>query len=68
MKRHTRSAAAALLLCLSAATGCAMTPDEIAAVKTENELLREQIAALRERCQQGRELELRREVPVDEHH
>ena len=68
MKRRTRGAAAALLLCLFAAAGCAMTPDEIAAVKTENELLREQIAALRERCQQGRELELRREAPVDEDH
>jgi hypothetical protein len=68
MTRHARGAAAALLLGLSAATGCAMTPDEIAAVKTENELLREQIAALRERCQQGREIELRREAPVDEDH
>jgi hypothetical protein len=36
-----------------------MTPDEIRAVEKENELLREQIQALRERCQQTRELELR---------
>jgi hypothetical protein len=43
-----------------------MTPEEIRGVQAENELLREQIAALRERCEQGRELELRREAPADE--
>jgi hypothetical protein len=36
-----------------------MTPDQNRAVEKENELLREQIQALRERCQQTRELELR---------
>jgi hypothetical protein len=38
-----------------------MTPDEIRAIEVENELLREQIQTLRERCEQGRELELRPE-------
>jgi Tfp pilus assembly protein PilN len=59
---------AATCLCTAVVAGCAMTPEEIRGVQAENELLREQIAALRERCQQGRELELRREAPVDEAH
>jgi hypothetical protein len=59
---------AAACLCAAVAAGCAMTPEEIRGVEAENELLREQIQALRERCQQGRELELRREAPVDEEH
>ena len=59
---------AAACLSVGIATGCAMTPEEIRGVEAENELLREQIQALRERCQQGRELELRREGPVDEDH
>ena len=59
---------AATCLCTAAVAGCAMTPEEIRGVQAENELLREQIQALRERCQQGRELELRREAPVDEDH
>lgn len=58
--------AAALLL---AAAGCKMTPDEIRAIEVENELLREQIQGLRDRCDtQGRELELtpdRRRVPTE---
>jgi hypothetical protein len=68
MKRRLGAAAAVIGLCLATGTGCAMTPEEIRGVQAENELLREQIAALRERCQQGRELELRREAPVDEDH
>jgi hypothetical protein len=39
-----------------------MTPDEIRGVQAENELLREQIAGLKDRCDtQGRELDLRPE-------
>ncbi|HEX2485059.1 MAG TPA: hypothetical protein VHQ66_07160 [Myxococcota bacterium] len=42
--------------------GCKMTPDEIRGVQAENELLREQIAGLKDRCDtQGRELDLRPE-------
>jgi hypothetical protein len=67
MKRCKRTGAAALgMAMLALASACAMTPEEIRGVQAENELLREQIQALRERCQQGRELELRREAPVDE--
>lgn len=65
MTRSNRAAIAAACLGLAFASGCAMTPDEIQAVQAENELLREQIAALREKCMQGRELELRREPPGD---
>jgi hypothetical protein len=68
MTRAMQGAVAAAWLCVGVASGCAMTPEEIRGVQAENELLREQIAALRERCQQGRELELRREAPVDEAH
>ena len=68
MTRAMRGAVAAAWVCAGVASGCAMTPEEIRGVEAENELLREQIAALRERCQQGRELELRREAPVDEAH
>lgn len=61
-----RSARRSALLALGltaalAAGGCRMTPDEIRSIEVENELLREQIQALRERCTQGRELELRPE-------
>ena len=68
MGRSARAKVAAACLWAAVAAGCAMTPEEIRGVKAENELLREQIAALRERCQQGRELDLRREAPVDEEH
>jgi hypothetical protein len=66
MMRRNRAAIAAACLGISLASGCAMTPDEIQAVQAENELLREQIAALREKCLQGRELEIRRETPGDD--
>lgn len=66
--KYARGALAAfgLAAALAAAGGCRMTPDEIRAVEVENELLREQIQTLRERCEQGRELELRPE-DVGEH-
>jgi hypothetical protein len=68
MKRLTWRTVA-LGLCLAIGTGCAMTPDEIRAVEIENELLREQIQALRDKCLQSRELELRPEQgEVDEDH
>jgi hypothetical protein len=61
-RRARRAAWAALGLGAAlAGAGCRMTPDEIRAIEVENELLREQIHELRERCTQGRELELRPE-------
>jgi hypothetical protein len=57
----TRSLLAGALLLLAAVSACRMTPDEIRAVEAENELLREQIQALRERCEQTRELDVRPE-------
>jgi hypothetical protein len=56
-----RALAALALAAALGAAGCKMTPDEIRVIEAENELLREQIQSLRDRCEQGRELELRRE-------
>jgi uncharacterized protein HemX len=62
MREASARALAALALAAAlGAGGCKMTPDEIRGIEAENELLREQIQALRERCEQGRELELRPE-------
>jgi len=46
---------AALVLAVGA---CRITPDEIAAIETENELLREQIQAVKENCTYYREVEV----------
>lgn len=60
--RRRRPSALAALAAALVLGGCQMTPEEIRGVKAENELLREQIAALKDRCDtQGRELELRPE-------
>lgn len=40
-------------------SGCRITPEAIQVIETENELLREEIAQLKEKCDQSRELELR---------
>ena len=42
-----------------AAAGCRITPEQIQVIETENELLREEISQLKEKCDQSRELELR---------
>lgn len=61
-KRSRRGPALAALAAALVASGCQMTPEEIRGVKAENELLREQISALKDRCDtQGREIELRPE-------
>lgn len=60
-RRAPAGFALALAIVLALGAGCRMTPDEIRAVEVENELLREQIQTLRERCAQGRELEVRPE-------
>ena len=63
----TRTRRTLALAALGAALGggaCRMTPDEIRAVEAENELLREQIATMRDRCDtQGREIDVRPERP-----
>ena len=63
MSEPSRSALATAALAAALAwAGCRMTPDEIRAVQAENELLREQIAGLKDRCEtQGRELDVRPE-------
>jgi hypothetical protein len=58
-------AAALVLAAAVAGAGCKMTPEEIRVIRTENELLREQVQTLRERCVQERELELRPGDPDD---
>jgi len=52
-----RAALLGALLLLSA--GCRITPEAIQVIEVENELLREEIARLKENCDQSRELELR---------
>jgi len=50
------------LLCGSLAlaiAGCRITPERIQVIETENELLREEISLLKEKCDQSRELDLR---------
>lgn len=42
-----------------ATAGCRITPERIQVIETENELLREEIALLKEKCEQSRELDLR---------
>jgi hypothetical protein len=39
--------------------GCRITPDEIARIEAENELLREQIQEIRKNCEYYRDLEVR---------
>jgi hypothetical protein len=57
-----RALAVAALAAALGAGACKMTPDEIRGVQAENELLREQIAGLKDRCEtQGRELDVRPE-------
>jgi len=39
--------------------GCRITPEEIQVIEAENDLLREEISQIKEKCDQSRELELR---------
>ena len=43
---------------------CRITPDEIARIETENELLREQIQSMRLECEQYRRLDIGVEEPA----
>jgi|GEM_PF-5302890 len=62
MTTIARAALAGALAAALGAAGCKMTPDEIRAVQAENELLREQLATVKDRCEtQGRELDVRPE-------
>ena len=62
MTTGTRRALGAAALAVALGAGaCKMTPEEIRGVQAENELLREQIAGLKDRCEQGRELDVRPE-------
>ncbi len=54
-----KRAAIALGLLALATAGCRITPEQIQVIETENELLREEISHLKEKCEQSRELELR---------
>ena len=56
---------AALLLLLLGGGGCRITPEEIQVIEAENDLLREEIALLKEKCEQSRELELRLDEDED---
>ena len=61
LEASARALAALALAAAFGVAGCKMTPEEIRVIEAENELLREQIQSLRDRCEQGRELELRPE-------
>ena len=45
--------------------GCRMTPERIARIEIENELLREQVRIIRNNCSYYRELELEAEEEID---
>ena len=45
--------------------GCRITPERIARIEVENELLREQVRVIRNNCSYYRELELEAEEEID---
>ena len=51
--------AVAAALCAGPLLGCASTPDELAKLRVENELLREQLQIVRQNCSYYRDLELK---------
>jgi hypothetical protein len=55
---HLRPLCCVLVLAPLLAAGCRITPEEIERIETENELLREQIAAMRGECLRYRDLDL----------
>lgn len=61
---RSRFALAAFLLALGACR--TITPDEIAAIEAENELLREQIQTVKENCTYYREVEVEPDAEDDE--
>lgn len=55
----TRTRVAATCAALLLTVGCRITPEQIQVIEVENELLREEISLLKEKCEQSRELDLR---------
>jgi hypothetical protein len=60
--RRRRAAAAAALAAL-ALPACRITPDEIARIESENDLLRQQISTMRMECEQYRQIDIGVEKP-----
>ena len=54
--RHVRLALAAMVL--PALGACRITPEEIQRIETENELLRQEIRVVKQKCEYYKELEL----------
>ena len=50
---------------LGGVAGCQITPERIARIEVENELLREQVQIIRKNCSYYRELELEVEEEID---
>jgi hypothetical protein len=50
---------AVAVLCAGPLLGCASTPQELAKLRVENELLREQLRIVRQNCSYYRDLELK---------
>ncbi len=53
------------LVVLVGVVGCQITPERIARIEVENELLREQVQIIRKNCSYYRELELEAEEEID---
>ena len=54
------------LVVLVGVVGCQITPERIARIEVENELLREQVQIIRKNCSYYRELELEAEEETDD--
>ena len=50
---------------LGGVAGCQITPERIARIEVENELLREQVQIIRKNCSYYRELELEAEEEIN---
>ena len=57
--------AAGLTAAALAVPACRITPDEIQRIETENDLLREQIQAMRMECEQYRKIDIGVEKPAE---
>ncbi len=53
------------LVVLVGVAGCQITPERIARIEVENELLREQVQIIRKNCSYYRELELEAEEEIN---
>lgn len=67
MRTRLRSCLAGLAISAGLVlTACRITPDEIARIETENQLLREQVQAMRAECEQYRQIDIGVEKPKGE--